>query len=144
MPRSPFSQPTVVELRILRILWDARSCTARDVHNGLNAEKATNYSTTVKMLAVMFEKELVTRDETVSPMMFSAAIDQDQTRHGTLSDVVKKLFDGSTKSLVMHLLSSRKTSAKDLQEIRQLIDQLDVAQSLVKRTPRSSKKGKRS
>lgn len=144
MPRSPFSQPTAVELRILSILWESGPCTARDVHNGLNTEKATNYSTTVKMLAVMFEKQLVTRDESVSPMAFSAAIDQDQTRQGTLSDVVQKLFDGSTKSLVLHLLSSQTTSTEDLSEIRQLIDQLDSAKSVVKRATRNSKKGERS
>lgn len=125
MPRSPFREPTEVELRILKILWQSGPCTAREIHNGLNADKSTNYSTTVKMLAVMFDKQLVTRDESVSPMTFSAAVDQDTTRHGTLAEIVHKLFDSSTKSLVMHLLTSQKTSAKDLQEIRQLIDQLD-------------------
>lgn len=144
MPRLPFSQPTAVELRILKILWESGPCTARVVHNGLNADKATNYSTTVKMLAVMFDKKLVTRDPTVSPMTFSAAINQDETRHGTLSDIVQKLFDSSTKSLVMHLLSSQKTSTEDLQEIRRLIDQLDSEKSRAKPAPRSSKKGERS
>lgn len=125
MSRSPFSQLTPVELRILKILWESGPATAREVHNGLNSEKATNYSTTVKMLAVMFDKKLVTRDESDTPMTFSPAINQDEARTGTISDVVQKLFDHSTKSLVMHLLSSQETSAEDLREIRQLIDQLD-------------------
>jgi predicted transcriptional regulator len=138
MPRAAFGQPTEVELRILSILWQTGPCTARDVHNQLNTEKATNYSTTVKMLSVMFEKQLVTRDETASPMTFSAAIDQHETRKGTLSEVVQKLFDGSAKSLVMHLLSSQKTSAEDLNEIRQLIDQLDASKSRPKRASRKT------
>ena len=62
-PRS--TQPTEVELQILRILWQTGGATARQVHNGLAADqaKSTNYSTTVKMLSVMLDKGLVKRDE---------------------------------------------------------------------------------
>ena len=126
MARPASSQPTEVELRILRILWERESATARDVHNALNEDKGTNYSTTVKMLAVMLEKGLVERDESLFPMTFSAAISREETRQSVLTDVIQKLYDGSAKSLVLQVLSSEKATAEDLDEIRQLIKQLET------------------
>ena len=125
MARSASSQPTEVELRILRILWESGPCSARDVHNAMAEDKGTNYSTTVKMLAVMFGKGLVERNESVFPMAFSAAISRDGARQSMLSEVIHKLYDGSAKSLVLQVLSSQQASKADLDEIRELIEKLD-------------------
>lgn len=127
MARPASSQPTDVELRILRILWDSGPRTAREVHNTLAEDKQTNYSTTVKMLSVMFDKGLVTRNESAYPMTFHAAVSQHQTQQSVLTDVIRKLYDGSAKSLVMQVLSSQKSSAADLEEIRELIEELNAA-----------------
>jgi len=48
--RIGFSQPTAVELEILRILWDPRPQSGARDSRRLAAAKGTNYSTTVKML----------------------------------------------------------------------------------------------
>lgn len=126
MPRSASAQPTEVELRILRKLWESGPCTARDIHNALSEDKETNYSTTVKMLAVMFEKGMVERDESAFPMTFSAAASQEETQRNFMADVIQKVYAGSAKSLVMQVLSSQQASKADLDEIRQLIEQLEA------------------
>jgi predicted transcriptional regulator len=136
MARPASTQPTEVELRILRKLWESGACTARDIHNTLTEDKGTNYSTTVKMLAVMFEKGLVERDESSFPMTFTAATGQEETRRNVMSEVIEKLYDGSAKSLVLQVLSSQQASKEDLDEIRQLIEQLEskpVARKKAKR-----------
>ena len=63
MPRPVSAQPTEVEMQILRILWELGPSPVREIHKRLEAAKGTNYSTTVKMLAVMLQKGLVKRDE---------------------------------------------------------------------------------
>lgn len=125
MARPASTQPTEVELRILRKLWESGACTAREIHNALTEDKGTNYSTTVKMLAVMFEKGLVERDESSFPMTFTAATGQEETRRNVMAEVIEKLYDGSAKSLVLQVLSSQQASKADLDEIRQLIEQLE-------------------
>ena len=124
MPRQASLQPTEVELQILRILWEHGRCTVRDVHNGLCASKETLYATTVKMLVVMHDKGLVKRDDSVRPQIYSAAVSQAKTQKKMLSDLIRKAYDGSAKSLVMQALSSAKPSKEDLEEIRTLIDQM--------------------
>ena len=125
MPRPPSSQPTEVELQILRILWGQGSSTARQIHNQLADVRDTNYSTTVKMLSVMLDKELVRRDDTVRPQVFRPAVTQQRTQQQMLKDLIQKVYDGSAGSLVLQALASQKASPKELAEIRQLLDQLE-------------------
>ena len=124
MPRQPSSQPTEVELKILRILWEQGASTARQVHNQLSSHRETNYSTTVKMLSVMLEKKLVKRDESVRPQLFRAAASQQRTQKQMLKDLVANAYGGSISSLVLQALSSKKASQEDLVEIRQLLQEL--------------------
>ena len=127
MARPISSQPTEVELQILRILWQAGGATAREVHNALAEieSKDTTYSTTVKMLAVMLEKGLAKRDESVSPQVYRAAASRQATQRRMMRDLIDKVFDGSALSLVMQALSSRKASKEDLAEVRRLLDELE-------------------
>jgi BlaI family penicillinase repressor len=124
MPRQPSSQPTEVELEILRTLWGQGPSTARQVHNGLAESRETNYSTTVKMLSVMLEKNLVRRDETVRPQVFWPAATQRRTQQRMLRDLIHKVYDGSAGSLVLQTLASQKASPEELAEIRRVLDEL--------------------
>lgn len=125
MSRPQSSQPTEVELQILRVLWDAGAAAVRDIHLALSAEKDTNYSTTVKMLSVMLDKGLVKRDESVRPHVYRPVAAQKTTQQRMLRDLMQKAFDGSAGSLVLQALSSKKASKEELAEIRRLLDQLE-------------------
>ena len=125
MPRRASSQPTEVELKILRVLWEQGPSTAREIHNHLAESRQTNYSTTVKMLSVMFDKNLVKRDETVRPQVFQPTASRNKTQRRMLKDLVQKAYDGSFGSLVMQALSSQTSSPGELAEIRRLLDDLE-------------------
>ncbi|NQV32257.1 MAG: BlaI/MecI/CopY family transcriptional regulator [Phycisphaeraceae bacterium] len=125
MPRLPSSQPTEVELQILSILWEQGASTARQVHNRLAETRATNYSTTVKMLSVMLDKKLVKRDETVRPQVFRTVATQGRTQKRMLKDLIQKAYNGSVGSLVLQALSSQPSSPGELAEIRRLLNELE-------------------
>lgn len=124
MARPASSQPTEVELQILRILWEIGPCPVRDVHARLEAVKGTNYSTTVKMLSVMLDKGLVKRDEGATPHVYRAAVTQERAQKRMLNDLIQKVYDGSASSLVLHALSSKKTTDEELDQIRRLLDEM--------------------
>ena len=125
MPRPTPTQPTEVELQILGILWDSGPSTAREIHNAILESRETNYSTTVKMLSVMLDKDLVKRDDSVRPQVFRAAATQKRTQAKLLKDLIQKAYDGSTGSLVLQALSSQKATPEELAEIRELLNQLE-------------------
>ena len=116
---------TEVELRIMKVIWDKGPVTARQVHDQIHAEEGKNYSTTVKMLAVMLEKGLVRRDDSVRPQTFTAAVSRQKSQKAMVKDLMKRAFGGSAASLAMQALAAGRTSKEDLQEIRKLIDELE-------------------
>ena len=128
MTRATVSPPTEVELQILRILWELGPSPVRLIHQRLEAEKGTNYSTTVKMLSVMLEKGLVKRDESVTPQVYRAASSQKVTQRKMLGDLIDKVYDGSALSLVMQALAASKASPEDLAEVRRMVDELESKQ----------------
>lgn len=125
MARHASSQPTEVELQILRILWDDGPSIVRHIHDSLQEFKQTTYSTTVKMLSVMLDKGLLKRDDDAKPQVYRPASPQQRTQKRMLGDLIDKVYDGSSAALMMHALSSKKASAEELQQIRDLLDQME-------------------
>jgi BlaI family transcriptional regulator, penicillinase repressor len=125
MPRPTSTQPTEVEMQILRILWELGPSPVREVHKRLEAAKGTNYSTTVKMLAVMLQKGLVKRDEEVQPHVYWPVLTRAKAGKRMLDDLIEKVYDGSAMSLVLQALSSRKATKKGLEEVRRMLDKME-------------------
>jgi predicted transcriptional regulator len=118
-------RPTRLELSILRVLWDAGPLSVREIHAILNESKPTGYTTVLKMMQIMTEKGLVERDETVRPQIYRPRMSQEQTQRGLLHDLIQRAYGGSVKSLVMHALGTRKSTAKDLKAIEKLLDRFE-------------------
>ena len=125
MSPKPSSQPTEVELQILGILWDLGPSPVRDVHTRLEAMKGTNYSTTVKMLSVMLQKGLVTRQEGVRPLIYKAAVTRAAAGKRFVAELINKVYEGSALSLVLQALSSKKPSADEIAEVRRFLEKVE-------------------
>lgn len=121
-------QPTAVELEILRILWELQPCSVRTVHNRLTEVKKTNYSTTVKMLSVMMQKGLVKRNEAKTPHLYRATLTKNKAAKTFVGELVEKIFDGSSMSLVLQALANGKASQEEIDQARALLDQMEDKQ----------------
>lgn len=115
-------RPTDAELAILRVLWDRGPATVRQVHEALAEARETGYTTTLKLMQIMAEKGLVTRDEKDRTHVYAPRWSQGQTQHQLVSDLVDRAFGGSAAALVLQALSANPASAEELSEIERLID----------------------
>ena len=113
-------KPTDAELAILRILWSRGPSTVRDVAAAMGREAA--YTTVLKLLQIMIDKELVRRDESARTHIYEAAHTEAHTQQHLIADLLDRAFDGSAAKLVMSALSAKKTSATELAEIRKLLE----------------------
>jgi len=125
MARKPSTQLTEVELQVLQILWEQGPSPVRVIHSHLSEIRDTNYSTTVKMLSVMLDKKLVKRTENERPHVYSAIVTRNRAQKRMLADLIDQVYEGSTTSLVMQALSSKKAKPEDIEQIRELLDRLD-------------------
>jgi BlaI family transcriptional regulator, penicillinase repressor len=112
-------KPTDAELGILRVLWARGPSTVRQVAEQMGRE--AGYTTVLKLLQIMTEKRLVTRDESARTHIYQAAYTQDQTERQLVTDLLDRVFDGSAAKLVLQALASNKASPEELDEIKKLI-----------------------
>ena len=119
-------KPTEAELGILNALWERGPCTVRDVHEALYRDDGTGYTTALKMLQIMHAKGLVARDDSQRAHVYRAAISKESTQKRFLSDIVERVFDGSSSQLVLQALGGRpRASRAELDEIRALLDRIE-------------------
>ena len=118
-------RPTDAEIEILKVLWRRGPSTVREVFDALGEVKTTGYTTVLKMLQIMWEKGLVTRDETERAHRYEAAFAEELTQRQMVGDLLRRVFDGSAKKLVMQALSTERASADELGEIRRMLDELE-------------------
>ena len=97
----------------------------REVHGRLGPERGAGYTTVLKLLQIMTEKGLVTRDESRRSHVYKAEASEADTQNQLVGDLVDRAFGGSSMSLVMRALSERRASAEELDEVRRLLDDLD-------------------
>ena len=118
-------RPTPGELEILGDLWDHGPSTVREIHERLAKDRPTGYTTVLKLLQIMTEKGLVSRDEAARAHVYEARAPQEQTQRQLVRDLLDRAFGGSATKLVMQALSARKAPREDLARIRELIDRLE-------------------
>ena len=116
----PTRKPTDAELGILRVLWTRGPSTVRQVAEVLGRE--AGYTTVLKLLQIMTEKQLVVRDEAERTHIYQPAYTEDQTQRQLVSDLLDRAFGGSAAKLVLQALAANKTSPDELAEIRKLLD----------------------
>jgi predicted transcriptional regulator len=120
MPRT-LPRPTDAELAILRVLWARGPSTVRQVHEALADDRETGYTTTLKLMQIMAEKGLATRDESARTHVYMSSVSEQQTQGQLVADLVDRAFGGSAAALVLRALSTHKPSAEELGEIQRLI-----------------------
>lgn len=116
-------EPTRSELEILQVLWQYGPSTVRFVNDKLNEEKReVNYTSTLKLMQIMVEKGILKRDESTMKHVYEPAQEEQKTKSYLLDRFVDSMFQGSASSLMMQLLGNKKTSKKELEKIRQLLE----------------------
>ena len=125
-PKPP--KPTDAELAILRVLWLRGPSTVREVWEQLSPKQRTGYTTALKLMQIMVEKGLLTRDESDRSHVYRAARSEAQTQRQVVGHLLERLFAGSAPKLVMQALAAKRATPAELEEIRKLLDEMEGGQ----------------
>ena len=118
-------RPTDAQLAILAVLWRLGPATVRQVHEGLPESVRRGYTTTLKLMQIMTEKGLVSRDESERSHVYSAVSAEGVMQDQLARDLVERAFEGSAAQLAMRALSLEPASHDELEAVRRLLDELE-------------------
>lgn len=116
---------TEAELAILEQLWAVGPMSVKSISTTLYGEATTSATATVqKLLGRLEAKNCVTRDPSVWPRLFHAAIDRDDLIGRRLQLTADELCEGSLSPLLTHLIRSGTLSRSDRSRLKTLLDGL--------------------
>jgi predicted transcriptional regulator len=116
-------KPTESELEILQVIWKKGQCSVRDVHEELTKNKDAGYTTTLKLMQIMYEKGLVERDATAKTHLYKALITREQAQNTALDKIIDTVFKGSTADLVIQALGQHRASKDEIDAIKDFLQQ---------------------
>lgn len=118
-------KPTEKELDILQIIWEKGATSVKEVHEALGGEKANGYTTILKLMQIMHDKGLLSRQKNGKLHLYKAIPSRENTRQQMLDKMIDTVFHGSAAQLVMSALGNKKSSKEELDEIRRYLDNLE-------------------
>lgn len=122
-------KPTQKELEILQILWLRGSVAVKEVHEALGGDEKNGYTTILKLLQIMYEKGLVTRQKDGKLHLYEAVPSLENTRQQMLDKIIDSVFHGSASQLVISALGNKRSSKKELEEIKKYLEKLEGGES---------------
>ena len=116
---------TEKELEILQIVWKKGATSVKDVHEALGGDEINGYTTILKLMQIMHEKGILTRQKSGKLHLYEAVATIEKTRQQILDKMIQTVFQGSATQLVLSALGNRKSTKEDLREIREYLEKLE-------------------
>ena len=129
MPRPQSKNPTELELEILKILWCEQPLSGREIRDQLEPVRDVTYTSVMTILGIMEEKQYVRRKKNGARFVYSPRVTQESTSRRMLSDLVERLFEGSSVTAMLNLLETGDVDPTELKQLRKLIQQREREQS---------------
>ena len=125
MSKKKLPHPTEAELSILNVLWMNGPSSVREVNEIMNKRRPVGYTTTLKLMQIMVEKQLAIRNTTSRTHIYEAVVEESATKNRLIDQFVNSAFKGSAMKLVMQALGNHAPSQQELDEIKALISKIE-------------------
>lgn len=123
MKRLKKESPTNAELEVLKILWEKKKASVREVHDIISVKKKCSYTTTLKIMQKMMDKKILTRKTEHQIHMYYPALEEKKVLHNSILHVINNFFKGSYAKLALHALGSA-SKDENLDELLEIVTKL--------------------
>jgi len=110
------------ETEILRLVWQLGTATVQQIHEALPGNRKVVYKTVQTLLRRLEEKGYLTHKIEGKAHVFCPAVKREAVVKRTVLDFLDRLFGGDPRPLMHFLAEEGRIDAKDIEELRKLID----------------------
>jgi BlaI family transcriptional regulator, penicillinase repressor len=123
--RTPDRTLTPQELALMKIVWRRRSATVREIYEELRETRRIAYTSVMTMMNVLATKGYVTRVKDRRAFRYRPTQQKRTVLSSMVQEFVNRVFDGASRSLLLHLSKDRNLTAKERRDLRRLIEETE-------------------
>ena len=113
---------TAQELEIMKVIWPRGQATVREVYDDLRSRREIAYTTVQTMMNILETKGHLTREPGEKAHVYSPARPQQAVVKSMVREFVNRVFDGSARPLLVHLLKEKGLTDRERRELQKLLD----------------------
>lgn len=110
------------ELKVMNVLWCEGDTTAKHISDVLKEEIGWNMNTTYTLIKRCIKKGAIERSE--PHFMCHALISKEDVQEAETDELINKIYDGFADKLFTMLISRKKISQNQIEELKQIVDKL--------------------
>ena len=113
--------PTDQELEILKVVWQRGEATVREVFRDLSAQRKIAYTTVLTMMGILEQKGHLKKTAGERAYIYRPTKPQQQVVGSMVNEFVHRVFNGSARPLLVHLVEDPDIRPDELAEIEKLL-----------------------
>jgi len=109
------------ELEIMKIVWSLGTATVREVYEELLKRRKIAYTTVMTMMGILEQKGRLRKSEQARAFVYTPSEPQTKVVGSMVQEFVKRVFNGSAKPLLVHLVENMDVDGGQIEEISRLL-----------------------
>ena len=109
----------------MKLVWKKGEVTVRDVYEALLERRKIAYTTVMTMMRVLERKGYLKTRREDRAYVYRPAHPERQVVRSMVREFVDRVFNGSARPLLVHLVEDRRLSKKELEELERLVREVE-------------------
>ena len=110
------------ELEIMKIIWPLGQATVREVYDALRQRRTLAYTTVQTMMNILETKGHLKKQPGDKAQVYAPVRPQQAVVRSMVREFVNRVFDGSARPLLVHLLKEKGLTERERRELQRLLD----------------------
>ena len=109
------------ELEIMKVVWRHDAVTVRDVYEELLKHRKIAYTTVMTMMGILETKKYLKKTAGARAYLYKPAQPKGKVVGRMVEEFLTRVFNGSAKPLLVHLVENQELSREEWDEIARLL-----------------------
>jgi BlaI family penicillinase repressor len=110
------------ELEIMKVIWRSGQATVREVYEDLKTRRTIAYTSVQTMMNILETKGHLKKEPGEKAQTYVPVRPQKTVVGSMVREFVDRVFDGSARPLLVHLLKEKGLTAAERKELQKLLD----------------------
>ncbi|PIP16300.1 MAG: CopY family transcriptional regulator [bacterium (Candidatus Ratteibacteria) CG23_combo_of_CG06-09_8_20_14_all_48_7] len=112
---------SAAELEVMKVLWEKKATTVKEVQQELSHKKAWRYTTVLTFIVRLYNKGYLKRKKEGMVYIYSPTLPEKKTKGKMVEDFVDRVFDGNPTPLMNYLSESNKLKPSEVTALKNLV-----------------------